>query len=97
MERLHSLSSSETHCLQYRRKMSKKQILRLKFPDGESQMVSIVKAMTTSNHNAKVPVGQLKAGNNTSFRDHYQNTLWPARICINLATPVTGIMNNKQI
>lgn len=41
MERLHSLSSSETRCLQYRRKMSKKQTLRLEFPDGESQVVSI--------------------------------------------------------
>lgn len=97
MKRLHALSSSETHWLQYRRKTRKKQILRLKFPDGESQMISIVKAMRTSNHNANVPVGQLKAGNNTSFKDRYQNTLWPARICINLATPVTGLMNNKQM
>lgn len=77
--------------------MSKKQILRLEFPDGEPQMVSIVKAMKTSNHNANVPVGQLKAGNNSSFRDSYQNTPWPGRICSNLATPVTCLMNNKQM
>lgn len=76
--------------------MSKEQILHLEFPDGESQMVSIMKVMKTFNHNANVPVGQLKAGN-TSFIDSYQNTLWPVRISINLATPFTCLMNNKQI
>lgn len=52
-------------------------------------MVSVIKAMNTSNHNANIPVGQLKAGYKTNFIPSYQNTLWPAVICVNPGTPFT--------
>lgn len=64
---------------------------------GGPQTVYKIKVINPCNHNANIPEGQPKGGTKTNFIVGYQNTLWPAIICVTLDTPSTYLMNSHQI
>lgn len=63
---------------------------------GGPQTVSIIKTINPYNHNANIPIGQPKGGNKINFIVGYQNTLWPAIICVTLHTPSTYLMKSPN-